>query len=93
MVKLILALHNPQPVGNFDSVLEEAYKLSYKPFFDVLEKHPGVRVSVHFSGILYDWLEERHPDYLDRLAALVSAGRLEILSGGYYEPILALLPE
>ena len=93
MVKLILALHNHQPVGNFDSVLEEAYKLSYKPFFDVLEKHPGVRVSVHFSGILYDWLEERHPDYLDRLAALVSAGRLEILSGGYYEPILALLPE
>ena len=93
MVKLILALHNHQPVGNFDSVLEEAYKLSYKPFFDVLERHPGVRVSVHFSGILYDWLEERHPDYLDRLAAFVSAGRLEILSGGYYEPILALLPE
>ena len=38
MVKLILALHNHQPVGNFDSVLEEAYTLSYKPFFDVLEK-------------------------------------------------------
>lgn len=93
MVKLILALHNHQPVGNFDSVLEEAYRLSYKPFFDVLELHPGVRVSAHFSGILYDWLEKTHPDYLDRLAALVKAGRLEILSGGYYEPILALLPE
>ena len=93
MVKLILALHNHQPVGNFDSVLEEAYALSYKPFFDVLERHPGVRVSAHFSGILYDWLEKNHPDYLDRLAALVGAGRLEILSGGYYEPILALLPE
>jgi len=93
MVKLILALHNHQPVGNFDSVLEEAYNLSYKPFFDVLERHPGVNVSAHFSGILYDWLEIQHPDYLDRLAALVKAGRLEILSGGYYEPILALLPE
>jgi alpha-amylase len=93
MVKLILALHNHQPVGNFDSVLEEAYDLSYKPFFDVLERHPGVRVSAHFSGILYDWLEKAHPDYLDRLAGLVKAGRLEVLSGGYYEPILALLPE
>ncbi len=93
MVKLILALHNHQPVGNFDSVLEEAYTLSYRPFFDVLERHPGVRVSAHFSGILYDWLEKTHPDYLDRLAELVKAGRLEILSGGYYEPILALLPE
>lgn len=93
MVKLILAIHNHQPVGNFDSVLEEAYALSYKPFFDVLERHPGVRVSAHFSGILYDWLEKTHPDYLDRLAALAGAGRLEILSGGYYEPILALLPE
>lgn len=93
MVKLVLALHNHQPVGNFDSVLEEGFNLAYKPFFDVLERHPGVRVSVHFSGILYDWLEERHPAYLDRLAELVKAGRLEILSGGYYEPILALLPE
>jgi alpha-amylase len=93
MVKLILALHNHQPVGNFDSVLEEGYALSYKPFFDVLERHPGLRVSAHFSGILYDWLENTHPDYLDRLAGLVRAGRLEMLSGGYYEPILALLPE
>ncbi len=93
MVKLVLAIHNHQPVGNFDSVLEEAYRLSYAPFFDVLERHPGVRVAAHFSGILYDWLEKTHPDYLDRLAALVKAGRLEILSGGYYEPILALLPE
>ncbi|OGR45382.1 MAG: hypothetical protein A2X35_03830 [Elusimicrobia bacterium GWA2_61_42] len=93
MVKLIIALHNHQPVGNFDSVLEEAYNLSYKPFFDVLDRHPGVKVAAHFSGILYDWLEVNHPDYLDRLAALVKAGRLEILSGGYYEPILALLPE
>lgn len=93
MVKLILALHNHQPVGNFDSVLEEAFNQAYKPFFDVLGRHPGVRVSVHFSGILYDWLEERHPAYLDGLAELVRAGRLEILSGGYYEPVLALLPE
>ena len=93
MVKLILALHNHQPVGNFDNVLEEAYSLSYKPFFDTLSAHPGIRVSAHFSGILYDWLEEKHPDFLDGLAALVKAGRLEILSGGYYEPVLALLPE
>lgn len=93
MVKLVIALHNHQPVGNFDSVLEEGYALAYKPFFDVLDRHPGVNVSVHFSGILYDWLEKAHPDYLERLAALVKAGRLEVLSGGYYEPILALLPE
>ena len=93
MVKLVIALHNHQPVGNFESVLEEAFRLAYAPFFDVLERHPSLRVSVHFSGILYDWLEKAHPDYLGRIAGLVKAGRLEVLSGGYYEPILALLPE
>ncbi len=93
MVKLAIALHNHQPVGNFESVLEEAFNAAYRPFFDVLERHPSISVSVHFSGILYDWLEKVHPDFLDRLAALVKAGRLEVLSGGYYEPILALLPE
>ena len=39
-VRLILALHNHQPVGNFDGVFEDAYRTSYLPFLDVLEGYP-----------------------------------------------------
>ena len=49
-VRLILALHNHQPVGNFDGVFEEAYRTSYLPFLDVLENYPEIPFALHTSG-------------------------------------------
>ena len=36
-IRLILVLHDHQPVGNFDHVFEQAYQDSYLPFLDVFE--------------------------------------------------------
>lgn len=93
MVTLLLGIHDHQPVGNFGDVLERAYRSAYRPFLDVVEKHPAVKVNLHHSGILYEWLEEHHPEYLQRVGKLVAEGRVELLGGGFYEPILAALPE
>ncbi len=93
MVRLILAVHNHQPVGNFDHVIRQAFDLSYRPFTEVLRGHPSIRAVMHFSGILYDWLEKNEPGYLDGLRGLSAGGRIELMGGGYYEPILAILPE
>ena len=38
-IRLILVLHNHQPVGNFDHVIEQAYQDAYKPFLDVFERY------------------------------------------------------
>ncbi len=92
-VTLLMAVHCHQPVGNFDSVFEQAYAQSYEPFLSVFERHPGVRLSLHYSGCLLDWLRVHRPEFLRRLRALVKAGRVELLGGGYFEPILPLLPE
>jgi 4-alpha-glucanotransferase len=92
-VRLILALHNHQPVGNFDGVFEEAYRSSYRPFLDALEKYPEIPFALHTSGPLLEWLVDKHPDYIARLRAVVEAGRVEILGGGFYEPILTMIPE
>jgi len=89
----IFALHNHQPVGNFDFVFKEAYERSYEPFLDIFERTNGIKICLHTSGPLLDWLEANQPKYLDRLARLVKAGRIEILSGGYYEPLLSLIRE
>ncbi|HZT74864.1 MAG TPA: alpha-amylase/4-alpha-glucanotransferase domain-containing protein [Terriglobales bacterium] len=90
---LALVLHAHQPVDNFDSVIEEAYRTSYEPFLAAAERHPGLRLTLHFSGWLLAWLRARHPDYIARLNHGLQAGRLEILGGGYYEPVLAAIPE
>ena len=92
-LRLCLVLHNHQPVGNFDGVFEQAYQDSYLPFLDVFESYPAeLRLSLHTSGPLMEWLDERHCEYVDRLARLVAAGRVEIIGGPFYEPILTMIP-
>ena len=92
-VQFVFAIHNHQPVGNFDFVAEEAYQKSYLPFLNVLRKHRSVKIVLHYTGILYRFFEARHPEFLDMLRELVAEGRAEVLAGGFYEPILAVLPD
>lgn len=92
-MKLVLGVHDHQPVGNFGWVIEEIYDRSYAPFLEVAERHPEVRFCLHVTGPLFEWLDEHRPAWLDRVRALVEAGRVEILGGGFYEPILAAIPE
>ncbi len=92
-VQFIFALHNHQPVGNFESVAEEAYHKSYLPFIQLLQKYPQLKITLHYTGILYQFFEKHHPEFIDTLKGLVDEGRAEILSGGFYEPVLAVLPD
>ncbi len=92
-INLIFGCHSHQPVGNFEDVFAMAYEQAYLPFVEVLEKFPAVKVTHHFTGPLFDWFEANRPEFIERLAALVRAGRVEIMGGGYYEPLLCAVPE
>lgn len=92
-VKFIFGVHNHQPVGNFDFVFRKAFEQSYKPFLSIARRHPSVALTFHFSGPLLEWLEANDPAFLDQLAQMVTAGRIEIMSGGFYEPILPIIPD
>ncbi len=92
-IHLGLLLHNHQPVGNFPWVFQQVFEESYQPMIEALERHPGVRLALHYTGSLLDWMEEAHPEFLHRIAALVKRGQVEMVSGGYYEPILPSIPD
>ncbi len=92
-ISLALSIHNHQPVGNFGWVFDEVYGKAYLPMLEALERHPGVRLSLHYTGPLLEWLRAERPDFIDRLKVLVARDQVEILGGGYYEPVLASLPE
>ncbi len=91
-IRLVLALHDHQPIGNFDGVFEAAYQDSYAPFLDVLEKYPEIPVCLHTSGSLLEWIADKHPEYVDRVRMLTDRGQIEIIGGPFYEPILAGIP-
>ena len=92
-ISLALAIHNHQPVGNFGWVFAEVYEQAYLPMLEALERHPGVRLSLHYTGPLLEWLAAERPEFLARLGALVASRQVELLGGGLYEPVLASLPE
>jgi 4-alpha-glucanotransferase len=89
---LTLLIHAHQPCGNFEHVLEKSYDTSYLPFIEHLEEHPGVRLGLHYSGPLLTWIEEHRPEYFVRLKKLVQGGQVELVGGGFYEPILVSIP-
>lgn len=91
-IRFALVLHNHQPVGNFDHVFEQAYQESYRPFLDVFARYESLKITLHTSGSLMEWLDANHPDYVDRLADLAARGRIEVLGGAFFEPILAMIP-
>jgi len=92
-IHLGLLLHNHQPVGNFPWVFQQVYEEAYVPLIAALERHEGVRLSLHYTGSLLDWMSEAHPDFLQRIAALVKRKQVEMVGGGYYEPILPAIPD
>ncbi len=91
--KLALGLHNHQPVGNFDAVFEDAHLHAYRPFLELVKKYPNIKLSLHQSGILWDWQERHHPEYFDLVKELVQNGQIELMTGGFYEPILPSIPD
>jgi 4-alpha-glucanotransferase len=91
-LRFVFAVHNHQPVGNFGHVFEAAYNDAYRPFLDLIEQYPDIPLTLHTSGPLMEWLVENRPDYVSRLRRLVQRDQVEILGGGFYEPILPMIP-
>lgn len=91
-VTFCFATHNHQPIGNFDYVFEEGFKKSYLPFFKLASSYEN-RFATHISGILLDWLMRSHPEHIELIRSMVACGQLEIISGGFYEPILSVIPD
>lgn len=91
-INIAFGIHNHQPVGNFDFVFEEAYNKAYLPFLEVLEQHPKIRLAQHYSGILLQWIKDHKPEFMPRLKKLVKSGQVEMMTGGFYEPILSVIP-
>src|SRR3989441_2775899 len=89
----MLGIHNHQPVGNFDHVFRKAYERCYRPFLDLLERHPHVRLTLHYTGPLLEWFEKEEPAFLDRLAKLLIAHQIQNPRGGVLDPLPSVIPD
>lgn len=88
-----IVFHFHQPVDNFKWVYDESYEKSYGPLMEKIYEHPKVKFALHFTGSLLEWLLQEKPEFKDMLVKSVKRGQVEIIGGGYYEPIFAIIPE
>jgi 4-alpha-glucanotransferase len=91
-LSFVFCLHNHQPEGNFDAVFRQSAHDAYRPFLELLAAHPRVPATMHCSGILLDWLERNDRETFDLIGTCVQRRQLELLGGGFHEPVLPAIP-
>lgn len=88
----LIGIHDHQPWGNFGHVFERAWEEAYGPFFETVDRHPGVRFSLHLTGALLEWIEAHRPEALQTFRRWVEEDRVEMIGGAFYEPIVTAVP-
>jgi alpha-amylase/alpha-mannosidase (GH57 family) len=91
-VALLLGVHAHQPVGNFESVLDDAHVRCYGPFLRVLYQYPAFRFAIHISGWLLEYMLEKYPEDMALLKEMVGRDQAELFGAGFTEPVLASIP-
>ncbi len=89
---IIFGLHDHQPLGNFSRVIEQLTNTCYRPFLQAIYRFPWFSLSLHVSGILLKWWEDNDSSMIELIGNMVDRGQIELLGGGFYEPILASIP-
>jgi alpha-amylase len=91
-IHLPIVFHFHQPTDQLDFIYDDVFEKSYEPLIDSIYQFPNIKFTLHFSGNLLEWLLDNKPQFIDKLKAMAKRGQIEIIGGGYYEPIFALIP-
>ena len=91
-VNFILGVHNHLPNGTAEEDFEALYNSKIRPLVSALYQFPRINVVIHYSGVLLYWIERRHPELFVLIQDLLSRKQAELLGGGFYEPMIPVLP-
>jgi alpha-amylase len=91
-MRLILALHHHQPVGQLPWTISDAVNNCYAPLLKVLLRHPSIKAALHYSGPLLEMLCAEHPLVIDQMKVLLERGQIELIGGAWWESILPIWP-
>jgi 4-alpha-glucanotransferase len=91
-IHLVFGVHWHAPLGYSDHEFEAVYQDTYKHFLSTLYEVERLPVVLHYSGIVLEFLEKNHPEYLNLLDEMVKRKQVELLGGGFYDPVLPIIP-
>lgn len=74
-----------------DSTYKAFYEKIYKPLGALLFANPALKFSFYFTGTQIEFLKKHNSEFLELLKDLLSKKQIEIIGGGYYNPIFPVL--
>ena len=89
--KVILGTYNTMPDGALGKVFELTYQRSWRPFLSSLYKFQNISAVLYYSGVVLQWIEENHPEFLLLLEEMAGRKQIELLGGGYFSPLFPIL--
>lgn len=90
---LVLALSQHRPLNADDGTMQERFRACTLPLLRALLSVEDVKVALHFTGPMLDWMERQQPRSMELLSGLVARGQVEMLGGAWGHAWLAGLPE
>jgi len=90
-ISLVVGSHAHVPYGADPAEFENVYENVLKPFVSSLNKFPKIQAALHYSGVLLHWVERSHPELLMLLEDMINRKQIEVLGGGFYEPMLPII--
>lgn len=91
--KIVWVFHYHLPQCESSETFEKIYNSKLKPFFQILYEHPDIPFAVHLSGTALYVIERRYPEFFMLIREMVKRRQVELIGGGFFEPMFPLLPE
>lgn len=91
-MQFLLGFGFSPPIHASDAELESYYVATVKPFISTAYRFPDIPLTLFFSGPLLEWIQNQHSEFLTVLTEMIKRKQVEILGGGYYSPLLPLIP-
>lgn len=67
------------------------YENYYKPIGTYLYAHPEIPFTFYFTGTQFDLIKQKNPEFIEILRKLYNRKQIELLGGGFYNPVFPLL--
>lgn len=72
-------------------ILEKDYQNVYKPLIKFLYNNPQFKFSIACNGIQISYFKKRRNELITILKNMVDSKQVELIGGGYYNPVLPLI--
>jgi hypothetical protein len=90
-IKGVLGFNAHLPLGASDAFFEDMYETKLKPFFQTLYQFSNIPAALHFSGSFLYKIDRIHSELSSLVNKLVARKQVEMVGGGFYEPMMPLL--